>query len=71
MLSPLFDDDFGLLECVEYFAVEQLIPEAGIEALAVPAPPCYTSQMTRLIILPVLLLTLLEGTPAFGDKNVI
>ena len=39
VLSPLFDDDFGLLECVEYFAVEQLIPEARIEALAVPALP--------------------------------
>ena len=39
MLSPLFDDDFGLLECVKDFAVEQLIPEAGFEALAVSILP--------------------------------
>jgi hypothetical protein len=36
VLSPLFDDDFGLLESVKDFAVEQLIPKAGVEALAVP-----------------------------------
>ena len=36
VLSPSFDDDFGLLECLEYFAVEQLIPEARIEAEPLP-----------------------------------
>jgi hypothetical protein len=39
VLPPLFDDDFGLLECVEDFAVEQLIPEAGVEGLAVAILP--------------------------------
>ena len=39
VLSPLFDDDFGLLERVEDFAVEQFIPEAGFEALAVIVLP--------------------------------
>ena len=37
--SALFDDDFGLLECVGDFSVEQLTPEAGIEALVVPVLP--------------------------------
>lgn len=36
VLSPLFDDELGLLECVEDFAVEQVIAEARIEALAIP-----------------------------------
>ena len=33
--EPLVDDDLGLLEAVEYLPVEQLVPEAGIEALSV------------------------------------
>ena len=35
VLSPLFDDDIGLLQAVEDFTIEQLIREAGVEALAV------------------------------------
>ena len=42
VLSPLFDDDFGLLECVEDFAVKQLVPDAGVEALAVSVLPRRT-----------------------------
>ena len=42
VLAPLFDDDFGLLECVEDFAVKQLVPEAGVEALAVAVLPRRT-----------------------------
>ena len=33
--EPLVDDDLGLLEGLEDLAVEQLAPEAGIEALSV------------------------------------
>jgi len=32
--EPLIDDDLSLLEGVEDLAVEQLVPEAGIEAPA-------------------------------------
>jgi len=39
VLSPLFDDDLCLLECVEDFAVEQLITEAGVEAFAISVFP--------------------------------
>jgi hypothetical protein len=42
VLSPLFDDDFSLLQAVEDFTVEQLIPEAGVEALAVAVLPGRT-----------------------------
>ena len=44
VLSPLFDDDFGLLQAVEDFTVEQLIPEAGVEALAVAVLPGRTRR---------------------------
>ena len=43
MLSPLFDDDLGLLECVEDVSVEQLVTEVGTEALAVAVLPRRTS----------------------------
>lgn len=39
VLAPLFDDDLGLLQCVEDFAVEQLVPEAGVEALDIAVLP--------------------------------
>ena len=52
MLSPLFDDDFGLLESVKDFAVEQLIPEAGVEALAVAVLPGRTS-LSRFEVKPL------------------
>jgi hypothetical protein len=35
MLSPVFDGDLSLLECVEDFAVEQFVTELRIEALAI------------------------------------
>ena len=35
VVSPLLDDHLGLLQAVEDLAVEQLVPEAGIEALSV------------------------------------
>ena len=39
VLSPLLDDDFGLLEAVEDFSIEQLIPELSVEALVVTVFP--------------------------------
>ena len=33
--EPLIDDDLGLLEGLEDLAVEQLVPEVGIESLSV------------------------------------
>ena len=33
--EPLVDDDLGLLEDLEDLAVEQLVPEVGIESLSV------------------------------------
>jgi hypothetical protein len=35
MASPAFDDDLGLAQSVEDFAVEQVIAKAGIEPLDV------------------------------------
>ena len=37
--APFLDDDLGLLEGVEDLAVEQLVPEPGIEALAIAVFP--------------------------------
>ena len=36
---PLLDDDFGFSHRMEYLLVEEFIPEAGVEALAVPVLP--------------------------------
>ncbi len=36
---PLFDDDLCLLQGVEDFPIQQFIPEAGIEGLAVAVLP--------------------------------
>ena len=36
---PLFDQDLGLWEGVEDLAVEQFVPHAGVEALAVSVFP--------------------------------
>ena len=36
---PLFDDDLCLFEGVEDFPIQQFIPEAGIEGLAVAVLP--------------------------------
>ena len=35
VVSPPFGDGFGLLRCVEDFAIEQLVAELRVEALAV------------------------------------
>src|SRR6516165_5210362 len=37
--SPALDDDLGLAESVEDFAVEQLVAQAGVEALDVAVLP--------------------------------
>jgi len=37
--EPLVDDDLGLLQAVEYLPVQEFIPEAGIEALAIAVLP--------------------------------
>ena len=39
VFAPFLDDDLCLSEGVKYLAVEQLVPEAGIEALAVSVFP--------------------------------
>ena len=36
---PIFDDDLGFLQCVEDFAVEQLIAKLRVEALAISILP--------------------------------
>ena len=36
---PALDDDLGLAESVEDFAVEQLVAQASVEALDVPVLP--------------------------------
>ena len=33
MATPALDDDLGFTERIEDFAVEQLIPKAGVEAV--------------------------------------
>ena len=37
--APLLDDDAGFFKSVEDLAIEQFVPEAGIEALAVTVLP--------------------------------
>jgi hypothetical protein len=39
MPPPILDDGLGFLEGIEEFAVEQFVPEPGIEALAIPVLP--------------------------------
>ena len=43
-----------------------LLPSRPHSTLSVPDNPCQTFRMNKLLILPVLLLTLLVGTPAFS-----
>ena len=39
VFTPFLDDDLSLFEGVKYFPVEQLVPEPGVEALAVAILP--------------------------------
>ena len=39
VMPPCFDDDLGLLEGVEDFAIEELIAQLGVEALAIAILP--------------------------------
>jgi hypothetical protein len=39
VMSPLFDDDFGLLEAIEDFSIEQFIPEFSVKALVIAVFP--------------------------------
>lgn len=39
VLTPLLDDNLCFLQRVEDFTVEQFVPEAGVEAFAVPVFP--------------------------------
>ena len=39
MVPPLFDDDLCLLQGVEDLPIQQFVPEAGIEGLAVSVLP--------------------------------
>jgi len=34
--APLLDEDLGLLQAAEDFAVEQLVPQLAVEAFAIP-----------------------------------
>ena len=36
---PLFDDDLSLFESIEDLPIEQFVPEAGIEGLAIAVLP--------------------------------
>ena len=38
-MSPLFNDDFGLLEAIEDFSIEQFVPEFSVKALVVAVFP--------------------------------
>ena len=42
MLAPSFDDDLRLLKRVEDFAIEELIAQLGVEALAIAVLPRTT-----------------------------
>lgn len=39
VFAPFLDDDLGLFEGVKYLSVEQLVPEPGIEVLAIAIFP--------------------------------
>ncbi len=39
LATPSFDEDFGLLQGVEDLAVEELVPQVGIEAFNVAVFP--------------------------------
>ena len=39
MLAPALDDDLGLFERVEDFAIEQFVAELGVEPLAIAVLP--------------------------------
>ena len=39
VFPPFFDQDLGFAQAVEDFAIEELVPEAGIEAFAVSVLP--------------------------------
>ena len=47
VFAPLLDDYLCLLEGIKYFSVEQLVPEAGIEALAITVFPGCLRQTQR------------------------
>ncbi len=42
LLSPLFDEDFGFLQCRRFLAIEQLIAELAVETLDVAVLPGAT-----------------------------
>ena len=39
VFSPFFNQDLGFAQAIEYFSIQELIPEPGIEAFAVPVFP--------------------------------
>src|SRR5215208_96417 len=39
VIAPAFDDDLGLLQAVEDFAIEALVPEFSVEGLAIAILP--------------------------------
>ena len=39
VVTPLFDEDPGLLEAAEDFPVEQLVPQLAVEAFAIAVLP--------------------------------
>ena len=42
VMSKLLDDDFGLVEAIEDFSIEQFVPEFSIKALIVAVFPRAT-----------------------------
>ena len=39
VVAPLLDEDLGLLQAVEDFAIEQLVPQLAVEAFAIAVLP--------------------------------
>jgi len=46
---PALDDDLGLTQRVEDFAIEQFITQAGIKTLDVSLPPVRAAFLNRFI----------------------
>ena len=47
LMAPTFDEDLRLMQCIEEFAVQQLIPQLPVEGLHVavlPGTPWFNEQ---------------------------
>ena len=63
VLSPLFDDDFGLLEAIEDFSIEQFVPEFSVKALVVavfPGAAGFSKLLDSIFVTCKLLIELIQ-----------